>query len=152
MQIYKYPVIRFPFHHWSRHSVPHHDALAIDTKFMELFIKFTKYVTPFFENAGLVVTDEFTIRTHPINEVPIYQGDCLKKMTSKSKMIIVPMTPLFGTNSFCVESSPRLGDFNIVNANIGQFIVHDCELHIEDKFINHTGFTSDSIIFGFNRP
>lgn len=162
MKIFNYPLVHFPFHKLfetlTNQTFIEDDeiineacnALINDDEFMELYRKFAKYVEPFFENGGLFVAPTPIFRIHQVRSNPFFFSKIEDyKIDKRSKIIFVPLTPLFGTNSFRIESRPKLRDFNIINMNIGQFMIHECHKDILDIFKNETGMSSATMFMRF---
>lgn len=145
MLIYNLPLVHFPFHKialgWSLESI------AEDPDLITIFKKFVEYVKPFFNSKDLKPDDLPFIRVHEENDRAKYYPS--SDVLFCSKLIIVPMTPLFYQNSFKLESSPRLGDFNYVNLKVGQFAIIDGRCDLVDHGTNTSGATSVSLMFGF---
>ncbi len=159
MRTFNYSTVHFPLHKFVAGYIkdlncPHdtwEDRVADivnDDDFKRLYSNFIKYCQPFFENAGLVPTDQPIFRIQDGGNFSIIIGDT-SKVSRKSKAVYVALTPLFGSNSFLVESKPGLEDFNIVDLKVGQFAIYDCDKKtIEVR--NQTGLVSIIMIIGFN--
>ncbi len=161
MRTFNYSTVHFPFHKFLdvRYKF---DELAYDIdqwklriegiqndEFNKLYSNFVKYCQPFFENSGLKPLDSPKFRVHDHRHKSWGFGN-LYKITGKSKVVYVPLTPLFGTNSFTIESKPFLEDFNIVELKIGQFTVIEYDKNIIDEFVNQSGLASVCMMVIFN--
>lgn len=173
MKIFQYPVVHFNFHDIGVHfnnlqysngeydnsyNISHtvYKSFFLEkienAEFLTQYKNFTKYVGSLFESAALLPQERPFFRVHNNCFHPRFFGseeNFWKPIGRKSKLVYVPITPMFYTNSFSVESKPRLKDFNFVNLNIGQLFLHDCEKDVFDSYINHTGTTSICMMFGF---
>jgi hypothetical protein len=160
MRVYQYPVSKFPFHRIGNISEtfmgyqnycisPEAEDLMVNhfldsEEFKELYPPFLRYVSAIFENAGLTPDKMPSFRFHQNTTRYHKVGDA-----EAVKAVLVPLTPMFGANSLCYESQPGLGDWNIINGKIGDFIVH--EGRFMDNFVNNTGVHSLAMLIGYCR-
>lgn len=61
--------------------------------------------------------------------------------------ILLPLTPMFGTNSLFIESKSDLGDFSLINLNPGQCFVFDGRNCRHGNYVNQTGVSRVSLDF-----
>ena len=61
--------------------------------------------------------------------------------------ILMPLTPMFGSNALLLESKPNLGDFQLIQLNPGQCLIFDGRNCRHGNVINNTGITRVSLDF-----